>query len=233
LIGGLDFSFLTDPRQLASLAHGALVTVELTMLAGLLSALAGAALCAMQWSGRGWLRGPARAFIEITRNTPTLVQLYCAFLVLNVLITQALRGGGNPLGAFTWVVIVIGLHAGALHSEALRAGVAAVPAGKLEAARALGLQPRDAFLHIQLPIAVRFALPALANNLIEMAKLTVIASAIAVHEITYEAIVIWTQNANVLELMCLLLLFYWLLTYAIGRAARAVERRLRMAGYGS
>jgi polar amino acid transport system permease protein len=180
-----------------------------------------------------WLRFPARAFIEITRNTPTLVQLYCAFLVLNILISDALEGARNPFDAFAWVVIVIGFHTGALHAEALRAGFEAVPATMIEAARSLALGRNDRLLRIELPIAVRFAMPALINNLIEMAKLTVIGSAIAVGEITYEAILIWTQRDNVLELMSVILLFFWAIAFVIGRAGRFIERRLRMPGYGA
>ena len=81
--------------------------------------------------------------MEVTRNTPTLVQLYCAFLVLNMLITQQLRdwgAGNNPLTPFVWVVIVVSLHKGVFHAEALRAGIEAVPATTLEAARSLGFR---------------------------------------------------------------------------------------------
>jgi polar amino acid transport system permease protein len=229
---GLNFGFLTDPHQMAGLLQGALTTIELTLLSGVLSLFVAMGLSVMLRAPLAWLRFPARAFIEITRNTPTLVQLYCAFLVLNILITDALKGARNPFDAFAWVVIVIGFHTGALHAEALRAGFESVPAPMIESARSLALGRRDRLFRIELPIALRFALPALVVNLIEMAKLTVIASAIAVGEITYQAILIWTQSDNVLELMCVILLFFWLLTFVIGRAGRWLERRLRMPGYG-
>jgi polar amino acid transport system permease protein len=110
-------------------------------------------------SGRPWLAQPARAFVEVTRNTPTLVQLYCAFLVLNMLITQQLRplGGANPLTPFVWVVIVVSLHKGVFHAEALRAGIEAVPRTTLEAARSLGFSSRQLLTRVELPLAVRFA----------------------------------------------------------------------------
>jgi len=53
------------------------------------------ALAAALSSGRAWLARAARAFVEVTRNTPTLVQLYCAFLVLNMLITSSCATGAR------------------------------------------------------------------------------------------------------------------------------------------
>ena len=153
--------------------------------------------------------------MEVTRNTPTLVQLYCAFLVLNMLITQQLRdwgAGNNPLTPFVWVVIVVSLHKGVFHAEALRAGIEAVPATTLEAARSLGFSQRQLLVRVQLPLAVRFALPSLTNNLVDLVKMTAVASAIAVGDVTYESIMIWSQRDNVLELLLLILLWFGLMT---------------------
>jgi polar amino acid transport system permease protein len=85
---GLNYSFLLDAYQRGSMVEGALTTVLLCLFTIVGSLVAGVALAAMLTSGKPWLAKPARVFIEVTRNTPTLVQLYCAFLVLNMLITQ-------------------------------------------------------------------------------------------------------------------------------------------------
>jgi len=182
-------------------------------------------------SGRAWLARPLQAFVEVTRNTPTLVQLYCAFLVLNMLITQKL-GGGNPITPFAWVVIVVALHKGVFHAEALRAGIEAVPSVTMEAARSLAFSRRQILTQVQLPLAVRFALPALVNNLVDLVKMTAIASAIAVGDVTYESIMIWSHRDNVLELLLLILLYFGLLTWLVSVAGRWLEDRLRMPGYG-
>ena len=195
------------------------------------SLLTGLGLAALLTSGKRALVVPARVFIEVTRNTPTLVQLYCAFLVLNMLLNQAV-GTANPLTPFAWVVIVISLHKGAFHAEALRAGIEAVPAVTLEAARSLAFSNRQLLWNVQLPLALRFALPSLINNLIDLVKMTAVASAIAVGDITYSAIMIWTQSDNVLELMILLLGFYGLLSFIVNCVGRYLEARLRMPGYG-
>lgn len=228
---GLNYSFLLDAYARGSLLDGALTTVWLCLFTIVGSLLAGVGLAALLTSGKPWLAGPARLFIEVTRNTPTLVQLYCAFLVLNMLLTQAV-GTANPLTPFAWVVIVISLHKGAFHAEALRAGIEAVPAVTLEAASSLAFSSRQLLWNVQMPLAVRFALPSLINNLIDLVKMTAVASAIAVGDVTYASIMIWTQSDNVLELMIVLLAFFGLLSFVVNTVGRALEARLRMPGYG-
>ncbi|KPX41665.1 amino acid ABC transporter permease [Pseudomonas ficuserectae] len=228
---GLNYTFLLDAYQRGTMLEGAVTTLCLCLFTIIGSLLTGVGLAAMLTSGKTWLAVPARVFIEVTRNTPTLVQLYCAFLVLNMLLTHAV-GAANPLTPFAWVVIVISLHKGAFHAEALRAGIEAVPAVTLEAASSLAFNSRQLLWNVQLPLAVRFALPSLVNNLIDLVKMTAVASAIAVNDITYASIMIWTQSDNVLELMILLLSFFALLSFAVNCAGRALEARLRMPGYG-
>jgi polar amino acid transport system permease protein len=231
---GLDYRFVLSDYEFAPFLQGALTTVEIALLTILGSVVAGLLLLSMDRSRYRPVALLARGFIELTRNTPTLIQLYCAFLVLNMLITQALQGSGieNPLRPFMWVVLVLSLHKGAFHAEALRAGFDAVPKLTLEGAASLGFDRRTLLWRIQLPLALRFALPALTNNMVELVKASAIASAIAVGDITYASIMIWTQRDNVLELMILILLFFGALTLLVHIAGRWIEQRLRIPGYG-
>jgi polar amino acid transport system permease protein len=232
---GLNYAFVLDDMERQAFVRGLGVSLQLCLLTIPGSLAVGVLLAAALTSGRAWLVQPARAFVEVTRNTPTLVQLYCAFLVLNMLITQQLRdwgAGPNPLTPFIWVVIVVSLHKGVFHAEALRAGIESVPATTLEAARSLGFSRRQLLARVQLPLALRFALPSLVNNLIDLVKMTAVASAIAVGDVTYQSIMIWTQRDNVLELLLLILLWFGLLTWLLSLAGRWLEQRLRMPGYG-
>ena len=62
--------------------------------------------------------------------------------------------------------------------------------------------------------------------------MTAVASAIAVGDVTYESIMIWSQRDNVLELLLLILLWFGLLTWLVSLAGRWLEQHLRMPGYG-
>lgn len=228
---GLNFGFVLDATERASFARGLWVTLKLCAWTIPVSLLFGVLIAAGLSNGPAWVRHPLRGFVELTRNTPTLVQLYCAFLVLNMLITQRV-GDANPLTPFIWVVLVVGLHKAVFHAEALRAGIDAVPAVMLESARSLAFTRGQTLLRVQLPLAVRFALPALVNNLVDLVKMTAIASAIAVGDVTYESIMIWSHRDNVLELLLLILIYFGLLTWLVSVLGRWLEQRLRMPGYG-
>jgi polar amino acid transport system permease protein len=174
-----------------------------------------------------------RAYVELTRNTPTLVQLMCGFLVLNMLISNALGGAqNNPLTPFFWVVAITGLHVAAFHAEALRGGIEAVPSTTIEAARAIGFNSLQILRYVELPLAVRSALPSIINNLVNLVKLTTVGSAIAVGEITYASIMIWTQRDNVVELMLVILLFFSLINLVVARIGFWLEKRLAVPGFG-
>ena len=107
-----------------------------------------------------------------------------------------------------------------------------MPAVTLEAAASLGFSRRRQLWLVQLPLATRFSLPSLINNLVDLVKMTTIASAIAVGDVTYQSIMIWTQRDNVLELMLLMLAFFGLLTWLVTVAGRRLELALRIPGYG-
>jgi polar amino acid transport system permease protein len=231
---GLDYRFLLDDYERVPFVQGLGISIEIIVSTMTASAVAGLVLLLALRGRNRLISGLARGFIEVTRNTPTLVQLYCAFLVLNMLITQWLhaRGIDNPFKPFFWVVLVLSLHKAAFHAEALRAGFDALPSQTLEGAASLGISRATRFWRIELPLALRAALPALVNNMVELVKASAVASAIAVGDVTYQSIMIWTQRDNVLALMLLILAFFGVLTWLVTLAGRWLERRYRIPGYG-
>jgi polar amino acid transport system permease protein len=231
---GLDYRFLLDDYERVPFVQGLGISIEIIVSTMTASAVAGLVLLFALRGRNRLISGLARGFIEVTRNTPTLVQLYCAFLVLNMLITQWLhaRGIDNPFKPFFWVVLVLSLHKAAFHAEALRAGFDALPSQTLEGAASLGISRATRFWRIELPLALRAALPALVNNMVELVKASAVASAIAVGDVTYQSIMIWTQRDNVLALMLLILAFFGVLTWLVTLAGRWLERRYRIPGYG-
>ena len=161
------------------------------------------------------------------------MQLKFSFLALNTFVSNLLGGAQhNPLTPFFWVVAVVGLHVAALHAEALRAGIEAVPASLVEAARGIGFSRLEILRYVEVPLAFRTSLPAIVNNLINLVKLTTVGNAIAVSEITYASIMVWTQRDNVVELMLVILAFFSLLNFIVARIGKWVERRLAVPGYG-
>ncbi|ACM30371.1 amino acid ABC transporter permease [Agrobacterium rhizogenes] len=230
---GLHYEFLSSGYEAQIWRGGFITTLYLIVLLIPVSLAFGLLFAAMLTSSRKLVSAPVRAFIEITRNTPTLVQLMFSFLVLNTLVSNILGGAqNNPLSPFFWVVAVVGLHVAALHADAIRAGIEAVPEQTVEAARAIGFSRLQILRFVEAPLAIRASLPALVNNLINLVKLTTVGNAIAVSEITYASIMVWTQRDNVVELMIVILLFFSAINLAVARIGHWVEKRLAVPGFG-
>ncbi|MDR6820021.1 polar amino acid transport system permease protein [Neorhizobium sp. 2083] len=230
---GLNYEFLSTGYEAQIWRDGFATTLFLIVLLIPVSLVFGLVFAACLTSGRLWLSVPVRAFVEVTRNTPTLVQLMFSFLVLNTFVSSLVGGvQNNPLSPFFWVVAVVGLHIAALHAEAIRAGIEAVPASTVEAARGIGFSPLQILRYVEVPLAFRASLPAIVNNLINLVKLTTVGNAIAVSEITYASIMVWTQRDNVVSLMIVILLFFSLINFVVARLGLWVERRLAVPGYG-
>jgi len=230
---GLNYEFLLTGYEAQIWRDGFLTTLYLVAITIPVSLFFGVIFAACLTSGRSWLSTPVRAFVELTRNTPTLVQLMFSFLVLNTVVSNLVGGGvNNPLSPFFWVVAVVGLHVAALHAEAIRGGIEAVPASMIEAARGMGFSQFEILRFVQIPLALRSSLPAIVNGLISLVKSTTVGNAIAVSEITYASIMVWTQRDNVVELMIVLLAFFSLINFLIARLGTWVERKLAVPGYG-
>jgi polar amino acid transport system permease protein len=109
--------------------------------------------------------------------------------------------------------------------EVFRSGLAAVPAGLIDAGKAIGLTPWQRLLHVRLPTMLRITLPALSNTFISLFKDTSVASVIAVPELTYGAQWINTNTFRIVEVYLVVTVMYLATGYAILIGLRAIERR--------
>ena len=83
---------------------------------------------------------------------------------------------------------------------------------------------------IILPQVMRRMLPAFTNRAIELAKVTSLASLLAVNEIMYEGRLISSTYYRPLEVLTVVALMYFLLIYPGSYLAARLERRLAARG---
>jgi His/Glu/Gln/Arg/opine family amino acid ABC transporter permease subunit len=217
----LDFTIVRDAAP--ALAHGALVTFEITA-AGMAGSLAvGVTAAGLRMANSRAVRAAATAFAEFFRNTPPLVHIFFAYFALPAI--------GINVPGFVAATVALVLYQGAIASEILRAGLEAVPAGQIEAADALGLGGFERFRSVVAPQALRISLPALGNNLISLFKNTSLVSAIGVLDVTGVAQDVIAQRLSSAELYLTIGAFYLLCVFAFAGVLRALEARL--ARYGT
>jgi octopine/nopaline transport system permease protein len=113
------------------------------------------------------LRWLAEGYTTIARGVPELLVIYLLFFGGSgaVMFVAALFGydGYIELNAFTIGTFAIGAISGAYSTEVIRGAVLAVPAGQIEAAKAIGMARGLMFRRILFPQVARYALPGLGN----------------------------------------------------------------------
>ena len=231
---GVNFVFLYDPYEYGRFVNGVLLTIELGICCLLLSVLIGILGAWAQEARSRILRLLIAGYIQAFRNTPPIVQLLFFYFALGALTPKVSAGGYSIpiISAFDWAVISLGCFGGAFNVEIFRSGIEAVPHSTREAGEALGYTKSQAFFYITLPLALRFCLPALTNNLVSLLKTTSLAYAITVPEVTLVSSQIWSDNLNVAEMMLTLFIFYNLIVAMLAWAMHRLERALKIPGYG-
>lgn len=231
---GINFSIFYDSFDAQRFLTGLKTTIWLSVACIGLSLVVGVIGAWLQGSRSRLVRGLVRAFVELLRNTPPLIQLLFCYFALSTLLPMVPDGAGGRqplLSNVGWAIVAFSLFAGAHNIEIFRSGIDAVPSSMREAADSLGYSRLQVFRHIVFPLAFRISLPALNNNLVNLVKTTTLAYAIAVPELLYASAQVWSETLNVKEMMNVLLVTYLLLVAVVVWGMGALERRLRIPGY--
>jgi polar amino acid transport system permease protein len=197
---GYTFQFGTVFDEWPQFLRAAALTVRLSAIAMTLG-LALGILCALARTyGARPFAWAAAAYVELIRNTPFLIQLYFVFFALP---KMGLRLDPNSAAALAMVV-----NLGAYSTEIVRAGLEAVPAGQIEAGRALGLNRLQIIRFIVLLPALKSVYPALASQFILVLLGSSIVSAIAAEELTAFANTLNSRTFRSFEIYTVVTLLY-------------------------
>jgi His/Glu/Gln/Arg/opine family amino acid ABC transporter permease subunit len=162
-------------RALPVLLAGARLTLVLTLLTLAIGVPAGLLVALARLSHWAPLRLLATAYVEVVRGTPLLMQIYVIYFVLPAV--------GVGLPPFAAGVAALSLNAAAYISEIFRAGIESIDSGQMEAARALGMDYRDAMRWVILPQTLRRVLPPLTNEAVALLKDSSLVSVVALAEL--------------------------------------------------
>lgn len=200
------------------------LTLELAFFGILLSLIIGV-FCAVVLVYRiPKLRFLVKGYIELSRNTPLLIQVFFLYFGLSKL--------GVKLDGFTCGIIGLAFLGGSYMAEALRAGLQAVAKRQIESALSLGLNQTQAFIYVVFPQAFSISIPAIGANCLFLLKETSVLSAIALAELMFLAKDIIGMDYKTNEALFLLVIFYLIILLPMSLAIRYAERRVRRAGYG-
>ncbi|MDR1977031.1 MAG: amino acid ABC transporter permease [Campylobacteraceae bacterium] len=161
-----------------------------------------------------------KAYIELSRNTPLLIQLF--FLHF-----------GLKIEAHICAFVALAFLGGSYMAEAFRSGLEAVEKIQIESALSIGLSRFQLMLYVVLPQALIVSVPALGANAIFLLKETSVVSIISITDLVAVAKDLISVYYATDEALLMLVISYLILLVPISFAIWFLEKRVRYATFGN
>lgn len=204
---------------------GFLVTMLLAVGGIVLSFPIGVLLALGRRSSLPVVRVLSTVFIEVVRGVPLIGILFLSSLILPLLLPPEVR-----IDRLLRAMIGMTLFSAAYMAENVRGGLAAVPLGQVEAAKAVGLNNFKITLLIVLPQALRIVIPPIVGQFISLFKDTTLAAGVAVLELLSVGLSILQGNPQYfglqMEVLLFISVFFWILSYLMSYASLKLEAAL-------
>ncbi|GAB3627586.1 amino acid ABC transporter permease [Pandoraea terrae] len=171
----------------------------------------------------------SRAYVQVFRNVPLLVQAFLWYFVLPELLpTQigtAIKQMPPPWASLLPALVAVGLYTGARVAEQIRSGIQSLPSGQREAAFALGLSGFTTYSCVLVPQALRTMAPSLTSEALALLKNTSVAMTIGLLELTAQAQQMNEFTFRTFESFSAVTLTYFALSLVIYWCAELIIRR--------
>lgn len=167
----------------------------------------------------------AKAYVELFRNTPLLVQLFFIYFGLPKL--------GLSISAEVCGAVGLGLLGGSYMAESFRSGLEAIPVSQVESAFALGMSPTMIFKDVILPQAFTISVPGIVANIIFLLKETSVFSAISLMDLMFTAKDLIGLYYNTTECLVMLVIFYIIMLLPVSFLGTVLEKKVRFKMFGA
>ena len=205
--------------------EAAWLTLQLGVAGILLSILIGVVCAMVQYYKVPVLRQLCSVYIELSRNTPLLIQLFFIYYGLPKL--------GIKTNAVVCGIAGLAFLGGSYMAETFRSGIEAVENIQSESAYSLGMSPLQVMRYVILPQALSVSVPAFVANIIFLLKETSVFSAISLMDLMFTAKDLIGLYYKTTESLFMLVFFYLLILLPVSILGSLLERRVRHAGFGS
>ena len=206
------------------LAGGFASTIQLSLVAALLSISLGLIIALPGMSSNYFLRSIYRVYVEFVRAIPLLPMLFWVFYGLPVVFKSL--GLNIGIDAFWGAVLTLAISDSAFTAEIFRGGIQSIAIGQVEAGRSLGLSRRQTMNSIVLPQAMRAIIPPLGNDFIAILKDTSLLSVLGDLEVTQRARQFSASTFKFREGYFVLAFIYLILTLGLSLLLGVLERRM-------
>ena len=214
---GLELDFTTLYRYRQRLWEGFLMTVIISVASLMVSLIIGSLTAIGQNSRILVISYFCRAYVQIIRGTPLLVQIYFFYYIIGM------AWGVN--NRYIAGVLILSIFEGAYISEIIRGGLASIDRQQYEVAKSIGLTRTKTLQLVTVPILMARILPALAGQFASIIKDSSLLSVIAVIELTQTVQEISADNFRMFENYLFVGVLYFILTVSVSILSGLLERR--------
>ena len=215
----MDFDFIIKFSPM--FLKAAILTLELSFLGILFSIIIGLICTVIKFYKIKLLTKTINAYIELSRNTPLLIQLFFLYYGLPKL--------GLNLSSFSCAIIGLAFLGGSYMSESFRLGFEAVKHQQIEAGLSIALSKGQLLRYIIIPQAFSVAMPSISANIIFLLKETSIVSIVALADLVYVAKDLIGLYYKTNEALFMLFTSYLVIILPISLILGVIEKRMRIA----
>ncbi|ENX37445.1 hypothetical protein F888_02782 [Acinetobacter courvalinii] len=202
-----------------------LMTLKISFIGIVLSILLGLICSIISTYQVRILNKIVKVYIEVSRNTPLLIQLFFLYYGLPKI--------GIKLDGFTCGVIGLTFLGGSYMAEAFRAGLQSVAQGQIDSARSVGLNAVQVFQYVVFPQALSLSIPAIGANCLFLIKESSVLSAIAVVELLFVTKDLIGMDYKTTEALFLLIVAYLMILLPVSALTSYLEYRSRKVSHGT
>ncbi|MBE6024452.1 MAG: amino acid ABC transporter permease [Cellulosilyticum sp.] len=219
----MDFNFIRS--YIPIYVEAGILTLTIAAIGIMFSAVLGLLCSVIKMMKIPVLKQMVAIYIELSRNTPLLIQLFFLYFGLPKL--------GIVLSSESCGVIGLTFLGGSYMAEAFRSGLESVESIQKESALSLGMTKMQVFRYIILPQALATSVPVLCANVIFLIKETSVFSAVALADLMFVAKDLIGMYYKTDEALLMLVIAYLVILLPISLLASWIERRVRYAGFGN
>ncbi|HEX9027490.1 MAG TPA: amino acid ABC transporter permease [Clostridium sp.] len=166
-----------------------------------------------------------QAYIELSRNTPLLVQIFFLYFGLPKL--------GLKMSEGTCAIIGLAFLGGSYMAEAFRSGLEAVSKSQIESGISIGLSRIQLVRYVIIPQAFSVSMPSLSANCIFLLKETSILGAISIIDVTNLTKDLIGMYYRTFESLAMLVVVYLIMILPLSFILSWLERKVRYAEFGN
>jgi polar amino acid transport system permease protein len=219
----MDLGFIKEYSPLY--VEAARLTIRIALQGILLAVVVGLICSLIRYYKIPILHRIIAIYIELSRNTPLLIQLFFLYFGLPKL--------GIVLSSEACAVIGLTFLGGSYMAETFRSGLEAVGEIQIESGLSLGLTKLQVLRYVTLPQAISVAIPAFGANVIFLIKETSVFSAVALADLMFVAKDLIGLYYSTDEALLMLVIAYFVILLPVSFAFTVAERKLRYAGFGN